>query len=250
MASDSKELKDKVAIIGIGTSKISYGIITNLLQQGATVVVPAQSSRHLKLLQHHLAGFNTDKLVTLLTDLPDYDKALELVEMVHEAYGPLDLVVVPFEYLSANDNLSDISIAGWQRAVEENLATYFIACRAAINAMKQRGEGTLVAIIDMDGLAKRTHNSMTDMLMAGQIRMARSFFEEVKNSGVKFHHLFINNLDTGTNRKQTAGEEITPEIIGQYIITLYKDDKQAIQGPFLFFMGKGFPDMQHYFNNN
>jgi NAD(P)-dependent dehydrogenase (short-subunit alcohol dehydrogenase family) len=249
MASDRKELKDKVAIIVIGTSKVSYGIITNLLQQGATVIVPAQSSHHLKLLLQHLAGFNTEKLVTMLADLPDYDKALELVEMVHEAYGPLDLVVVPFEYLSANDNLSDISIAGWQRAVEENLATYFIACRAAINAMKQRGEGTLVAIIDMDGLAKRTHNSMTDMLMAGQIRMARSFFEEVKDSSVRFHHLFINNL-TDTNRKQTAGEEITPEIIGEYIITLYKDDKPGKRGPFLFFMGKGFPDMQHYFNNN
>ena len=250
MASNRKVLKDKVAIIGIGTSKVSYGVITNLLQQGATVVVPAQSSHHLKLLRQHLAGFNTDKLVTFLTDLPDYDKALELVEMVHETYGPLDLVVVPFEYLSANDNLSNISVGGWQRAVEENLATYFIACRAGINAMKQRGEGMFVAIIDMDGQEKQTHNSMTDMLMAGQIRMARSFFESVKDSGVKFHHLFINNLDTGTNREQTTGEEITPEIIGEYIITLYEDDKQSDHSPFLFFTGKGFPDLQHYFNNN
>ena len=250
MAIENKELKDKVAVIGIGTSKVSYGIITNLLQQGATVVVPAQSSHHLKLLQQHLAGFNTDKLVTLLADLPDYDKALELVDMIHEAYGPLDLVVVPFEYLSANDNLSDISIAGWQRAVEENLATYFIACRAAINAMRQRGEGMFVALINTDGLAKQTHNSTTDMLMAGQIKMARSFFEALKNSGVKFHHLFINNLDTGTNREQTAGEVITPEIIGRYIITLYKDDKQSRHSPFLFFMGEDFPDMHHYLNNN
>jgi NADP-dependent 3-hydroxy acid dehydrogenase YdfG len=250
MPSNSKELKDKVAIIGIGTSKVNYGIITNLLQQGATVVVPAQSSKHLKLLRQHLAGFNTDKLVTLLIDLPDYDKALELTETVHEEYGPLDLVVVPFEYLSANDNLSNISVAGWQRAVEENLAAYFITCRAGINAMKQRGEGMFVAIIDTDSLAKQTQNSMTDMLMAGQIKMARSFFEEVKNSGVKFHHLFINNLDTVTNSERTAGEPITPEMIGQYIITLYKDDKQSTRSPFLFFMGKDFSGMHQYFNNN
>lgn len=250
MASNSAELKDKVAIIGIGTSKVSYGIITNLLLQGATVVVPAQSSHHLKLLQQHLAGFNTDKLVTLLIDLPDYDKALELTEMVHEEYGPLDLVVVPFDYLAANDNLSNISITGWQRAVEENLATYFIACRAGINAMKQRGEGMFVAIVDKDGLANQTNNSMTDMLMAGQIKMARSFFEEVKNSDVKFHHLFINNLDTGINRAQAAVEVITPEMIGQYIVTLYKEDKQSRHSPFLFFMGKDFSDMHQFFNNN
>ncbi len=244
------DLKDKVAIIGIGSSKVSYGIITNLLQQGATVVVPAQSSHHLKLLQQHLTGFNTGKLVTLLTDLPDYDKATDLAEMILEQYGPLDLVVFPFEFPAASDNLSNISIAGWQRAVEENLAAYFISCRAAINAMKQRGEGMFVAIIDTDGLVKQTHNSMTDMLMAGQIRMARSFFEEVKNSSVKFHHLFINNLDAGNNREQTTGEAITPETIGQYIITLYNDDKHPGRSPFLFFMGKDYPDMNQYFNNN
>ena len=250
MASNRKELKDKVAIIGIGTSKVCYGIITTLLEQGATVVVPAQSSHHLKLLHQHLGGINTGKLVTLLTDLPDYDKAVELTETVHEEYGPLDLVVFPFEYLSASENLSNISIAGWQRAIEEHLAAYFISCRAGINAMKQRGEGVFVAIIDTDALAKQTQNSMTDMLMAGQIKMARSFFEEVKNSGVKFHHLFINNLDTGTNRKQAGGEAITPEMIGRYIITLYTDDKQSRHTPFLFFMGKDFPDVRHYFNSN
>jgi NAD(P)-dependent dehydrogenase (short-subunit alcohol dehydrogenase family) len=250
MAINRKELKDKVAIIGIGTSKVCYGIITTLLQQGATVVVPAQSSHHLKLLQQHLGGVNTKKLVTLLTDLPDYDKAVELAETVHEEYGPLDLVVFPFEYMSASENLSNISVAGWQRAVEENLAAYFISCRAGINAMKQRGEGIFVAIIDTDGLAKQAQNSMTDMLMAGQIRMARSFFEEVKNSSVRFHHLFINNLDSGTNGKPTAGEAISPEMIGRYIITLYKDDKQSSHSPFLFFIGKDFSDMHHYFNNN
>ena len=244
------ELKDKVAVIGIGSSKLSYGIITDLLQQGATVVVPAQSSRHLRLLQQHLGSFNTDKLVTILMDLPDYDKATDLTEMILEQYGPLDLVVVPFEYLAAGDSLSNISIAGWQRAVEENLAAYFISCRAGINAMKQSGQGMFIAIIDMDGLAKQTHNSMTDMLMAGQLRMARSFFEEVKNSGVRFHHLFINNLDTVTNGENTAAEAITPETIAQYIITLYKDNKQSGQSPFLFFIGKDFPDMQQYFKNN
>lgn len=250
MASNGKELKDKVTIIGIGTSKVCYGIITNLLQQGATVVVPAQSSHHLKLLKQHLEGFNTEKLVTLLTDIPDYNKATDLADMILEQYGPLDLIVFPFEYQAAGDNLSNISVAGWQRAVEENLAAYFISCRAGINAMKQRGEGMFVAIIDMDSLEKQTHNSMTDMLMAGQIRMARSFFEEVKNSGIKFHHLFINNLDRGVIGGQTADEVITPEKIGQYVMTLYKGDNPSGRSPFLFFMGKDFPDIHQYFNNN
>lgn len=246
MTNSTLELKNKVAIIGIGSSKVSYGIITNLLEQGATVVVPAQSSQHLKLLQQHLGGFNTDKLITLLTDLPDYDKATDLAEMILEQYGPFDLVVFPFDQISVTDSLSNISVADWQRAVEENLTVYFICSRVAINAMKKRREGMFVAIIDTDGLLQQKNNAMTDILMTGQVKMARNFFEEVKNTGIKFRHLFINNL----SGEQTLSEPITPDSIGQYIISLYKDDKESRQSPFLFFIGKDFPDMQQYFKNN
>lgn len=250
MAAHAKGLNNKVAIVGIGTSEVCYGIISTLLEQGAIVVVPAQSSHHLKLLRQHLQDIKTEKLVTLLVDLPDYDRAIKLTEAVHEEYGPVEIVVFPYERLSGTETLSSISIAGWQRAVEENLAAYFISCRAGINAMKKRGEGLFVAIVDTDVLANDTANSMTEMLMAGQIRMARSFFEDVKNTGVKFHHLFVNNLDTRTGGDQPTGDTITPDMIGEYIISLYENDKQSAQSPFLFFMGKDLPYMEEYFNRN
>lgn len=249
MKANCKELKNKVAIIGIGTSQLSYSLISHLLEEGTTVVVPAQSSYHLKLLQQYLVGFNTERLVTLLTDLPDFDKAVDLTEMILEQYGPLDLVVFPFELILTDFNFSEISIIEWQRAVEENLASYFISCRAGINAMKQRGEGMFVAVVDIDHLARQTKNSMTDMLMSGQIKMARSFFEEVKSSDVKFHHLFVNNLDTHSNGDQSKTDAITPAMIAKYIIGLYQDDKKPSNSPFLFLVGKDVPGIHQYFNS-
>jgi len=228
MEKNSKELKDSVAIIGIGATHASFGIVARLLQQGATVVVPLQSSHHLEPLQQYLADYNTDKLVTFLTDLPDYDKAVALAECIIDEYGRLDIAVFPFDYLSVNASLSDISIEQWQRAVEENLAVYFICCRAVINAMKKKGDGMFIALIDADGLSQQSGNAMTDMLMTGQVKMARSFFEEVSNTGVKFHHLFIENL-------------VTPDMIGWYILALHNDERKSGTSPFLFYMGKN-PD--------
>jgi NADP-dependent 3-hydroxy acid dehydrogenase YdfG len=249
MERDSKELIGKVAIIGIGTSTVSFGITAYLLQQGATVVVPAQSSHQLDALRNYLAGSDTGKLVTLLTDLPDYDKAEELADMILEEYGPLDLVVFPFDQMSAIDSFSNISIAAWQRAVEENLATYFICSRAAINAMKKRGEGMFMAVIDTDGLAQQKYNAMTDMLMTSQAKMARGFFEEVRNTGLRFHHLFINSPDAIIKNDHNGSEVISPEMIGKYILSLYNDDRQSRKSPFLFFMGKEYPNMYQYFKN-
>jgi NAD(P)-dependent dehydrogenase (short-subunit alcohol dehydrogenase family) len=236
-----------VAIIGIGANPDSFGIVARLLQQDAIVVVPAQSSNHLQRLHQYLSGLDTSKLVTLLTDFPDYDKVVALAEMVQEEYGPLDIVVFRFDYPSISGSFSNITLAQWERAVQENLAVYFICSRVAMSAMKKRGEGMFVALIDTDGLAQQPDNALTEMLMAAQKQMARSFFEEVKNTDVKFYQLFINNLDTHTYRHEAGSKAITPEMIGKYILSIYNGNVQSKSGPFLFLMGKPDPDIHHYF---
>jgi NAD(P)-dependent dehydrogenase (short-subunit alcohol dehydrogenase family) len=245
MENSNEQGKCKVAIIGIGSTRVSYGIVASLLQQDATVVVPAQSSHQLKNLEQYLKGSHTGRLVTVLTDLPDYDKTIALAEMVIEEYGPPDIVVFPFDYPWVGGSLSSISIDQWERALQENLTVYLNCSRVAISVMKERGKGMFVAIIDTDSFAAQGDNALDEMLMGGQMKMARSFFEEVKNTGVKFYHLFTNNLDN----HQPGGKAITPEMIGRYILYLSNGYTQQLT-PFLFLMGKPNPDLDHLFKNN
>lgn len=250
MVGNKKIGHNNVAIIGIGETNMSYGIVARLLQQDATVIVPVQSSHQLNMLERYLKGYHTGRLVTVLTDLPDHDKAGALADMVLDEYGPIDIVVSPFNYLLVNKGFSNISIIQWQRAVEENLAVYFIFCRVAIDAMKKSGHGMFVAIVDTEGLGSKSNNQMTEMLIAGQMKMARSFFEEVKNTGVKFYHLFINNLDTDPKQQEPGHKVITPEMIAQYILRINNGEEQAVTSPFLFLIGKPDPDIDLFFKNN
>jgi len=247
MAKNSKQLQDTVAIIGIGATRISYGIVARLLQQDAIVVVPAQSSHHLRHLRQNMDDYHTGRLVTMLTDLPDHDKAADLAEMVLDEYGPLDMVVFPFDYPSISDSFSNISIEKWERTLQENLTVYLNYSRVAIGAMKKRGKGMFVAIIDTDSLARQPNNTLTGMLVDGQIKMALSFFEEVKNTGIKFYHLFINNLDAHTWHHEPGSKAITPELVGQYVLHLYNGDVRQRNSPFLFLMNKPYPDIHQYF---
>jgi NAD(P)-dependent dehydrogenase (short-subunit alcohol dehydrogenase family) len=245
MVSGSKELRDKVAIIGVGLTPACFGIVVHLLQQDAIVIVLAQSSRHLQLLQHHLAGINTGRLITQLTDFPDYDKALAVTDAIQEEYGLPDIVVFSYDYVPVNVNLFDIDIVRWERAVEENLAAYFICGRVAINAMRKKGTGMFAAISDIDGLAWQ-HDALAGMLVAAQLQMARSFFEEVKNTGVRFYQLFINNLAARKGRHAAGGKAITPGMIGDYLLRLYCGKIQEGQSPFLFLLGRPDLIMYHY----
>lgn len=232
MTREINDLKNIVAIVGITATNISFGIIARLLQQGAIVVVPAQSLHHLQLLQNYLGNANNPNLITILTDLPDYDKAVALVETVIESYGPLEIVVFPFDHTSGNADLSNISIEQWQRAVEENLSVYFICCRVILNAMKKRGEGFFVAVIDSDG-RPTSNNAMANMLMSGQAKMAYSFFDELENSRIKFYHLFLQAADKALT-DANENKHISPEAIAEHVLSLFHGDYVLRDTPFIY----------------
>jgi NAD(P)-dependent dehydrogenase (short-subunit alcohol dehydrogenase family) len=240
MVSGSKKFRDKVAVIGVGLAPACFGIVARLLQLDAIVIVLAQSSHHLQLLQHYVAGIHTGRLITLLTDFPDYDKAVAVTDAIQEEFGTPDIIVFSYDYTPVSVNLFDINIARWERAVEENLAAYFICGRVAINAMKKKGTGMFAAISDIDGLVWQ-HDALAGMRVASQLQMARSFFEEVKNTGVRFYQLFINNLAVRKGRHTAGGKAITPGMIGEYMLRLYDGKIQQGQIPFLFLLGR--PDL-------
>lgn len=250
MASDSKAFQDKVVVVGIGEAPVCFGIVAHLLQQDARVVVPAQSSYHLQLLQHYLAGINTGKLITLLTDFPDYDKAVALIDTILEEYGPPAMFVFSFDYLSVSAHLSDTTMIQWERTVEETLAVYFICSHVAISAMKKEGKGMFVAISDTDCMAWQPNNALGSVLAAAQVQMARSFYEEVKNTGVRFYQLFINNLSTHACPHEVDSKAITPGMIGQYIHRLYNGEVQQPDNPFLFLLGRSYPAIHRFINSH
>lgn len=248
MASNSKQCKDKIAIVGIGQTPTTFGVIAFLLQHDCTVVVPAQSTGPLRQLQRYLSGCSTGKLVTMLVDFPDYDRVVALADMITEEYGPIDIVIYPFDYLTVGAGPDDITVEQWQRAMEENLAVYFVCTRLALTAMKERGEGLFTAIVDTDGLTREPHNAMTDTLMVAQMQMARGFFEELKDTGVKFFHLFINDLVT--DKSISPGENVvTPEGIAKHILEMYNDKSPVVNGPFRFLMGDSYSRMHRYFSH-
>ncbi|HVU96389.1 MAG TPA: SDR family NAD(P)-dependent oxidoreductase [Puia sp.] len=247
MSDNSKQCKSKIAIVGVGSTPTTFGVIAFLLQQGCTVIAPAQHPGPLKQLQRYLSGRATGRLVTMLVDFPDYDRVSALADQITEEYGRIDIVIYPFDYLTAGVHPDEIGFAHWQRAMEENLTVYFICTRLALTAMKERGEGLFTAIVDTDGLPGNARSALTDTLMLAQMQMARSFFEELKNTGVKFFHLFVNDLVVD-NTETPDQDIVTPESIAKHILEMYHDKSLSANGPFRFLMGSSYSRIHKYFS--
>ena len=233
-------LTGKIIIVADGTGAIGVGIVKALLEQGATVIVPAKRLHELNWLKDYVANLTTGKLITLLSDMPDFDKAVDVVEGIMEEFGRIDLVVSVFDCRWSGPSLIDVEIGDWQRVMDQYVTAYFVAGRVVLNAMKEHDHGMFISIADTERMQQKPHSSLAGIATAMQVELTKLFAENLKGSHVKLHHLFINNVVTRDKSASLIGKRgwITPEMVGEHVIRLYRGEVEEPGEMFQHFLGK------------
>ena len=133
-------LNGKVAFIAGGTSGINLGIAKRMAELGAKVAVagrdPEKAQRAAAEIGHGAVGYSTD--------VRDYAATRGVIEQIHAAWGPLDIVVAgaagnflaPAAGLSAN---------GFKTVVDIDLLGTFNTFRASYDLLRKPG-ASLIAI--------------------------------------------------------------------------------------------------------
>lgn len=133
-------LNGKVAFIAGGTSGINLGIAKRMAELGAKVAVagrdPEKAQRAAVEIGHGAVGYSTD--------VRDYAATRAVIEQIHTAWGPLDIVVAgaagnflaPAAGLSAN---------GFKTVVDIDLLGTFNTFRASYDLIRKPG-ASLIAI--------------------------------------------------------------------------------------------------------
>jgi len=218
-----KSMDNKITMVAGHVDDILFEIIKGLLEQGATVVVPVRSSDDILVLKNQVSGIESGKLITILTDFPDEDKAIMIINTIVEQYGQLDMVVGVFDHPHVSHALSRVGSGDWQQAIEENLTTYFIAGKVCIAAMKKKQHGMFLAISSIATSGRDCSNSLTNVIAVSRMEMTKQFYEEVKNSGVRFYHLLIdNNVKHYLFNRRVSVKAAQALAAGDFAIRLFK----------------------------
>ncbi|MEP7256915.1 MAG: SDR family NAD(P)-dependent oxidoreductase [Flavitalea sp.] len=235
-----KLLTDKITFVADGTGAIGVGIVRAFLLEDATVIVPSKSARELTWLKEYVADIECGKLVTLLADYPDYDKAADIAENVEAQYGRIDFAVSVFDTPAASPCLTELDITDWQKMTDQNITASFICGHVFLRIMKERRHGMYISISNTDDLEKKSWAALANIAATMQVEMARAFFEEVKQYGVRYIHLFVNNVATRQKHSRFVNKEgwITPEMIGDYITQLYNKNPDNTDNLFHWLLGK------------
>lgn len=142
-------LEGHVAVVTGAGARLGKAIAEGLGARGATVVVHYASSRDgaEEVAQRIRAGGS--QAVTVQADLSRSEEVARVFAQA-DALGGCDLLVnsaAIFERLP----VEAIDDASWRRMLDVNLSGPFFCCRSAVPAMRRRGSGAIVNIVDVGG---------------------------------------------------------------------------------------------------
>lgn len=218
-------LEGKVAIVLGMQNPTTGGIVSGLLQQGCTVMAPAKSLQQLNWMKDIAANISTGRLLTQLTDMPDYEKAQDVADAIMEKYGRIDIAVTAMIANKVTTGLSETNMDQWENMLDESITPCFVFNRILISIMKQEHQGVYVNVNEKI-TADHKCSSLSKIATSVQMQLSQQFAEEAANNGIRYYQLFVDTCNAAINTQDLS--IVTPESIGDAIIRLYNEDAVAV----------------------
>ncbi len=138
------DLKEKVAVVTGGRRGMGRTHCLMLADAGARVVVSDISLEDCEKVVEEIRE-QGGEAIAAECDISNKSEVEELMEKAKETYGGIDILVNNAGIVDFKSFL-ELTEEDWDRVMDINLKGYFLCTRAAVEAMKERGEGVVVNI--------------------------------------------------------------------------------------------------------
>jgi NAD(P)-dependent dehydrogenase (short-subunit alcohol dehydrogenase family) len=137
------ELENKTIIVTGASSGIGAAAALLFAAEGANVVLGARRAAELDRLASDIERAGGTASV-LAGDAKDEGFAEALVDLAIKQFGGLDGAFNNVGIVGDTQPVADMSLGNWNEVIAVNLTSAFLAAKAQIPAMKQRGGGSIV----------------------------------------------------------------------------------------------------------
>ncbi|HLB74799.1 MAG TPA: SDR family oxidoreductase [Sedimentisphaerales bacterium] len=226
----AQALIGKVALVTGASRGIGRAISVALGDEGATVVLAARAVEKLEGTAEQV-GKAGGQAQIVVTDLTDEDSIKNLVEVVRENYGKLD-VLVNNAGVTHSAKLEETATEDWQRCMLVNARAPFILCREALPLLRQAPAGCIINIASVVGVKGYPLQSAYTSSKHALRGMTISLAEELRGSSVRVHLLCPGGVNTemvGNVRPDIRKEDlIEPGEIAELVLYLVTHKGNAV----------------------
>ncbi|GAB4025775.1 SDR family oxidoreductase [Spirosoma koreense] len=176
-------LNGQRALVTGGTKGIGEAIVQQFLALGASVFIVARDNG---LLQEHLATYRQQghTIDGIAADISQLEAAAQVVQAVQTSWGSLDILVN-----NAGTNIrkptADYSSVEYEHILNTNLRSAYKITQAAHPLLKASGDGKVIFVSSVSGLAHTSSGSLYGMTKAALLQLTRNLAVEWASDGIR-----------------------------------------------------------------
>jgi 3-oxoacyl-[acyl-carrier protein] reductase len=173
-------LAGKTALVSASTAGIGYAIATQLLEDGATVIVNGRSTASVETAVSTLGSrFGADRVLPLVADM----SVAGSEQSAKQAYPEIDILVNNMGTYALSDFFTT-SDEDWKAMFNVNVWSGVRLARVYMKSMLERGQGRVIFISSEVGLTPMASMAHYSASKATQLSISRSLAELTKGTAV------------------------------------------------------------------
>lgn len=176
-------LEDQVAVVTGASSGIGEAAARCLAQDGASVVLTARRAERLEAVAADIEDAGGQALA-VPADLTREADVTRLHDEAIERFDRVD-ILVNNAGVGAYGSIEETSVEDFDRMMAVNMRATFLATRAFLPAMKERGHGQVCFVASVAGLRGLPGESAYCASKFAQVGFAQALDHETRDRGVK-----------------------------------------------------------------
>jgi len=227
------KLAGKVAMITGGGRGIGRAIALSFAAEGASVVVSGRTSSEIKEVAREVEKQGR-KSLALQADVSREEDVKNMIGETVKVFERVDILVNNAATNLPYRNVTDLTLAEWNRVLEVNLTGPFLCCRAVLPTMIRQRSGKIINISSIGGRYGAAGRSPYRSSKAALLQFTYCLAAEVKQYGIDVNAICPGPTETRMMKDIARGSLfpalIRPEEIAEVVLFLASQHSTAITG--------------------